>query len=71
MTDAFQKMQDIIQEAVMNTECNDPMEAVMALCCVMCDILVQIGGDEDKLVAEAVLKTLELSRASYQTQEIH
>jgi energy-converting hydrogenase A subunit M len=69
--DTFKQMQDAIYASVANTPCDDPMDAVMALCCVMCDILVQIKMDDNQQVCGAVMKSLEMAREAYNSQEIH
>jgi hypothetical protein len=69
--DTFKQMQDAIYASVANTPCDDPMDAVIALCCVMCDILVQINMDDNQQVCGAVLKSLELARETHKSQEIH
>ena len=69
--DTFKQMQDAIYASVANTPCEDPMDAVMALCCVMCDILVQIKMDDNRQVCGAVMNSLEMAREAYKSQEIH
>lgn len=69
--DSFKEMQDAIYASLMNTKCEDPMDAVMALCCVMCDILVQISMDDNKSVCSAVINTLDMAREAYKSQEVH
>jgi hypothetical protein len=71
MEEDFTKAQDALYDALMNTPCKDPMDAVMALCCVMCDILVQIKMDDDHQVCNAVLVTLNSAREAYKLHEVH
>jgi hypothetical protein len=71
MDESFQKMQDAIYASIANTPCKDPMDAVMALCCVMCELLVQIKMDDNRMVCNAVLNTLEMSRREHQEREFH
>jgi len=71
MMDDFKEMQDAIYASIANTPCDDPMDAVMALCCVMCDLLVQIKMDDDKFVCFSVINSLNLARETYKSQEIH
>ena len=71
MEDSFIKMLHAIESTVMETPCDEPMDAVMALCCVMCDILVQIKMDDNKKVCNAVLTALNSSREAYKLHEVH
>jgi hypothetical protein len=69
--ESFVELQDAIYASIANTPCRDPMDAVMALCCVMCDLLVQINEDDDKNICSAVVNTLEIARQHYKSQEVH
>ena len=71
MEEEFNSMYSAVYAAIMDTQCKDPIDAVMALCAVMCDILVQIDMDNTENVCESVSKTLELARQAYAEQEIH
>ena len=69
--DEFENMQNAIHEAIANTECKDPMNAVMALCTVMCDLAVLFKMDNENQVVHAVIRTLRLARETRQNTEIH
>jgi hypothetical protein len=71
MEESFIKMLRAVESTIMDSPCEDPMDAVMALCCVMCDILVQIKMDDDRQVCNAVLVTLNSSREAYKLHEVH
>jgi len=67
----FTRVQNAVYEVLMNTPCKNPLDAVMALCGIMCDILVQIKMDNNEFVCDSVIKTLDLTRKAYSEQEIH
>lgn len=70
----FMDLQDAIFSCVANQPCRDPMDAVMALSCVMCDILVQIGMDKEPLIFGAIRENLNAARARYRdvhSTEVH
>jgi hypothetical protein len=69
--DEFDKMQNAIYEAIANTECKEPMNAVMALCTVMCELMVQLKMDNENQAVNAVIHTLRLARENRQNTEIH
>lgn len=69
--DEFDKLQNAIYEAIANTECKEPMNAVMALCAVMCDLLVQLKMDDEGQAVNAVIRTLRLAKETRQNTEIH
>lgn len=71
MEEQFTKVHNALYEALMNTPCKDPVDAVMALCGIMCDILVQLKMDNTERVCDSVSKTLEIARKAYAEQEIH
>lgn len=69
--DEFDNMQNAIYAAIANTECKEPMNAVMALCAVMCDMMVQLKMDNENQAVNAVIHTLLLARENRQNTEIH
>lgn len=69
--DEFDKLQNAIHEAIANTECKEPINAVMALCAVMCDLLVQLKMDDEGQAVNAVIRTLRLAKETRQNTEIH
>ncbi len=69
--DEFDKMQNAIYEAIANTKCTEPMNAVMALCSVMCDLMVQLRMDDEGQAVNAVIRTLRIARENRQNTEIH
>jgi len=69
--DEFDKMQNAIYEAIANTECKEPMNAVMALCSVMCEMMVQLKMDNENQAVNAVIHTLRIARENRQNTEIH
>jgi len=69
--DEFDKMQNAIYEAIANTECTNAVNAVMALCAVMCDMMVQLKMDNENQAVNAVIHTLRLAKENRQNTEIH
>jgi hypothetical protein len=69
--DEFDNMQNAIYAAIANTECKEPMNAVMALCTVMCELMVQLKMDNENQAVNAVIHTLRLARENRQNTEIH
>ena len=69
--ETFIKMQDAIYEVISNTPNMDAMDSVMALCCVMCDILVQIQMDKNEIVMGAIMSTLDAARERHNPLEVH
>ena len=69
--DEFDNMQNAIYAAIANTECKEPMNAVMALCAVMCELMVQLKMDNENQAVNAVIRTLRIARENRQNMEIH
>jgi len=69
--DEFDNMQNAIYEAIANTECTNAVNAVMALCSVMCELMVQLKMDNENQAINAVIHTLRLARENRQHMEIH
>lgn len=69
--DEFDNMQNAIYAAIANTECKEPMNAIMALCTVMCEMMVQLKMDNENQAVNAVIHTLRLARETRQNTEIH
>jgi len=69
--DEFDNMQNAIYQAIANTDCREPMNAVMALCAVMCDLMVQLKMDDERHAVNAVIRTLRLAKETRQNTEIH
>ena len=67
MQQQFNNMQDALFDCIANQPCTDPMEAVMALSSVLCELLVEIGMDRDEIVLKAMKRQLEFARERYQT----
>jgi hypothetical protein len=69
--DEFDNLQNAIYEAIANTECKNAVNAVMALCAVMCDMMVQLKMDNENQAVNAVIHTLRLAKENRQNTEIH
>lgn len=69
--DEFDNMQNAIFAAIANTECKEPMNAIMALCVVMCDLMVQLRMDDENHAVNAVIRTLRIAKENRQNTEIH
>jgi hypothetical protein len=71
MDDEFDNMQKAIYVAIANTECKEPLNAIMALCSTMCDLLVQTKMDDERYVVDSVIRTLRVTKEMRGNMEIH
>jgi len=71
MDDEFDNMQKAIYEAMANTKCSNPVNAIMALCSTMCDLLVQTKMDDERYVINSVINTLRVTKEMRGNMEIH
>lgn len=71
MDDEFDNMQKAIYEAMANTKCSNPVNAIMALCSTMCDLLVQTKMDDERYVVNSVINTLRVTKEARGNMEIH
>lgn len=74
MQQQFNNMQDALFDCIANQPCADPMEAVMAISSVLCELLVEIGMDRDEIVLRAIKQQLAFARERYEmirAKEMH
>jgi hypothetical protein len=60
--DQVMNMNKSLTSAMMNTECEHPIVAVISLSGILCELLVELGDDDEKSV-EAFRDTLRQIRA--------
>jgi len=48
ITDQVIAMDKALSSALMNTECSDPIVAVISLSKLLCELLVELGMDDDE-----------------------
>jgi hypothetical protein len=55
----------------MNTECSDPIVAVISLSKLLCELLVELGMDDDEQATAAFRDTLRNTRNEHTDKEVH
>jgi hypothetical protein len=65
ITDQVVAMDKAISSALMNTECDDPIIAVISLSKVLCELLVEMGMDDDEKAVQAFRDTLRSTRSEH------
>jgi len=71
ITDQVMAMDKAISSAIMNTECDEPIIPVISLSKVLCELLVELGMDDDEKAVQAFRDTLRNVRNDHKEQEVH
>lgn len=71
ITDQVVAMDKAISSAMMNTDCEDPIVAVISLSKILCELLVELGMDNDENAVQAFRETLAHTRRDHKDKEVH
>ena len=71
ITDQVVEMDKAISSAMMNTDCEDPIVAVISLSKILCELLVELGMDDDENAVQAFRETLAHTRRDHKDKEVH
>ena len=71
ITDQVVAMDKAISAAMMNTDCDDPIVAVISLSKILCELLVEMGMDDDEKAVQAFRDTLSHTRKDHKEKEVH
>ena len=71
ITDQVVAMDKALSTALMNTECDDPIVAVISLSKILCELLVELGMDDDETAVGAFRDTLRNIRREHTDKEVH
>ena len=71
ITDQVMAMDKALSSALMNTECSDPIVAVISLSKILCELLVELGMDDEDKAVEAFRDSLRSARKNRDSQEVH
>jgi hypothetical protein len=71
ITDQVMDMDKALSSALMNTECEDPIVAVISLSKLLCELLVELGMDDDEQATAAFRDTLRNIRKEHTDKEVH
>ena len=71
ITDQVVAMDKAISSAMMNTDCDDPIVAVISLSKILCELLVEMGMDDDEKAVQAFRDTLRNIRKEHKEKEVH
>ena len=71
ITDQVVAMDKALSSALMNTECSDPIVAVISLSKILCELLVELGMDDDEQAVAAFRDTLRNIRNEHTDKEVH
>ena len=71
ITDQVVAMDKAISSAMMNTDCEDPIVAVISLSKILCELLVELGMDDDENAVQAFRETLAHTRRDHKDKEVH
>lgn len=71
ITDQVIAMDQALSSALMNTECDDPVVAVISLSKILCELLVELGMDDEERAVEAFRDTLRNTRKEHSEKEVH
>jgi hypothetical protein len=71
ITDQVVAMDKALSSALMNTECDDPIVAVISLSKILCELLVELGMDDDEAAVGAFRDTLRNIRKEHVDKEVH
>lgn len=71
ITDQVVAMDKAISSAMMNTDCDDPIVAVISLSKILCELLVEMGMDDDEKAVQAFRDTLSHTRKEHKEKEVH
>ena len=71
ITDQVVAMDKAISSAMMNTDCDDPIVAVISLSKILCELLVELGMDNDENAVQAFRETLAHTRRDHKDKEVH
>jgi hypothetical protein len=71
ITDQVVAMDKALSDAMMNTECEDPIVAVISLSKILCELLVELGMDDEEQATAAFRDTLRNTRKEHTDKEVH
>ena len=71
ITDQLDDMAKAITAAMMNSKCNDPIVPIIVLGRLLCELLVELGMDNEDKAVEAFRDSLRSARKNRDSQEVH
>jgi hypothetical protein len=71
ITDQVINMDKALSNTLMNTECEDPIVAVISLSKLLCELLVELGMDDDEQATAAFRDTLRNIRREHADKGVH
>mgnify|MGYP000931408032 FL=1 len=71
ITDQVMAMDKALSSALMDTECSDPIVAVISLSKILCELLVELGMDDDEQATAAFRDTLRNIRNEHTDKGVH
>ena len=71
ITDQVINMDKALSAAMMNAECEDPIVAVISLSKLLCELLVELGMDDEEQATAAFRDTLRNIRREHTDKEVH
>ena len=71
ITDQVMEMDKALSSALMNTECSDPIVAVISLSRLLCELLIELGMDDDEQATAAFRDTLRNVRKEHTDKVVH
>lgn len=67
----LEDMSKALTSAMMNTKCDDAIVPVIVLSRLLCELLVELGMDDEERAVEAFRDSLRSARKSRNEQEVH
>ena len=71
ITDQLNDMAKAMSTAMMNTKCDDPIVPIIVLGRLLCELLVELGMDNEDKAVEAFRDSLRSARKNRDSQEVH
>ena len=71
ITDQLNDMARAMSTAMMNTKCDDPIVPIIVLGRLLCELLVELGMDNEDKAVEAFRDSLRSARKNSDSQEVH
>lgn len=70
ITDQVMEMDKALSSALMNTECENPVIAIISLSKILCELLVECGMDDDEQAIGAFRDTLRNIRKEHSDKRV-
>jgi hypothetical protein len=71
ITNQLDNMAKAMTAAMMNSECDDPIVPIIVLNRLLCELLVELGLDDEEKAVGAFLDSLRSARRERDEQEVH